>query len=349
MAKEPAGTQLVLALTDGERSRYADLKATARQGYVALGSALTEIRDRRLYREEYATFEAFCRAEFQIGKTRAYQLIEHGRSLANLSTMVDVVQPNERQARELVELSPDDQQAVWQTVVETAPGGTVTAQHVRALVGVLKDVVAFDVIDPGTGEQVAWAALTPVQKNGYLKAAVAEETYERLQRQKAHVSRNMGDSEWFTPKDIIDRATRVLGAIDLDPFSSKAANAVVGATRYFDLKRDGLVEPWRGRVWMNPPYDKAVIGQCCERLVAMHAARDVTAAIALVNNATETEWFQALSAQASAVCFPKGRIRFWHPDKEDGHPLQGQALIYLGSDVAAFRAEFESLGSVWRR
>jgi hypothetical protein len=67
----------------------------------------------------------------------------------------------------------------------------------------------------------------------------------------------------------------------------------------------------------------------------------------LVNNATETGWFQTLANVASAVAFPKGRIRFLdtsgHPG---GAPLQGQAVIYCGAHKHDFREAFNRFGMV---
>jgi phage N-6-adenine-methyltransferase len=163
----------------------------------------------------------------------------------------------------------------------------------------------------------------------------------------AHVGHNAGDNEWYTPAEIADAARRVLGAVDLDPASSAEANEVVKAAVYYDAETDGLAQDWRGRVFMNPPYAQPWVRLFCEKLAAEYSAGNVTAAVVLVNNATETDWWQHLGRCAVALCLPDGRVKFWHPRKE-ATPLQGQAILYLGQDEGKFAAEFAEVGLTWR-
>lgn len=166
---------------------------------------------------------------------------------------------------------------------------------------------------------------------------------------KAHVAYNGGNNEWYTPADIVEAARTVLGEIDLDPASSDAANKIVKASAYYTAADDGLSKPWRGRVWMNPPYETGLIEKFTARLRECFDADEVSEAIVLVNNATETRWFQNLAASASMLCLVTGRIRFWSETKETASPLQGQAILYFGVRREAFARGFRSFGIIWER
>lgn len=182
------------------------------------------------------------------------------------------------------------------------------------------------------------AAPAPVTASGTDAARKLEE--------KAHVSRNSGEIEWYTPAEYTAAAAKVMGGIDLDPASSKPANKVVGAAKFFTEKDDGLKKEWSGRVWMNPPYSNSLVGPFCEKLVESVKSKSVSQACVLLNNATETKAFQATAKSATAICFPEGRIRFWYPDRESFTPLQGQSVLYFGNRTAAFLKTFGEFGFV---
>lgn len=168
-------------------------------------------------------------------------------------------------------------------------------------------------------------------------------------RAREHVEHNSGDHEWFTPPDIIEAARSVLGEIDLDPATTPEANAVIRAADHYTAEDDGLTQSWKGRVWLNPPYASRLVGAFTAKLIEHYAAGDVPVACLLVNNATETTWFQAAAAHASAICFPRGRLTFWYPGKRTVTPLQGQAILYLGSDPETFAFNFAQFGTIVAR
>ena len=162
--------------------------------------------------------------------------------------------------------------------------------------------------------------------------------------QRPHVSNNSGENEWYTPEPYIVAARDVMGSLTLDPASSEVANEAIGADTFFTSTVNGLHHEWHGTIWLNPPYAQPLIGQFAAKLVEEWNAEHVKQACVLVNNATETAWFQALAAEAHAICFPSQRVRFWQPGGSVGQPLQGQSVFYFGPGVERFRHRFAEFG-----
>jgi len=61
------------------------------------------------------------------------------------------------------------------------------------------------------------------------------------------------NEDWYTPKWIFETLEV---EFDLDVSAPPGGVPWIPAARYFTKADDGLLQPWEGRVWMNPPFSK---------------------------------------------------------------------------------------------
>ncbi|SRR5712691_9651576 len=105
--------------------------------FIEVGLALQEIREQRLYKPAYSTFQHYCAERWGWTRIRAHQLIDAARVVGVL-TAVNTATPlptSERQARELAPLA-DDAAALsdaWREARERY-GEDPTADELRAVV-----------------------------------------------------------------------------------------------------------------------------------------------------------------------------------------------------------------------
>ena len=152
--------------------------------------------------------------------------------------------------------------------------------------------------------------------------------------------------EWYTPAEYLQAARSVMGSIDLDPASSHHAQEMVQAGAFFSRADDGLVQEWRGTVWLNPPYSSPEVDNFMDKLVQEYQSGHVSKAIALTNNSTDTRWFHRAASASSAMCFTKGRIGFWKPEAAPLAARQGQVFFYMGDSPEQFAHLFAPFGLV---
>lgn len=195
----------------------------------------------------------------------------------------------------------------------------------------------------------AMAAIAEKFLDDYVKAQTTDGSevtcagfvrYAEAARDGVHFSSD--SEEWFTPREIVDRVLQVFGAIDLDPCSNSKTTPNVPAKKHFTKFEDGLSRPWRGKVYMNPPYGRE-LAAWVEKLVGEHEARRASEAIALVPSRTDTEWFRRLKPYPR--CFLFGRLHF----SGHGNPAPFPSMaVYLGSRVPQFAAAFADVGDIYQ-
>ncbi len=132
----------------------------------------------------------------------------------------------------------------------------------------------------------------------------SRETAPRFAGIGGHHSAKAGTVEWLTPPSII----AALGPFELDP-CAPVSQPYPTAARKFTRLDNGLIQKWRGRVWLNPPYTNGEIGLWLARM----AEHDHGTALIFARTETEA-FFRYVWERASGLLFMEGRINFHLPD-----------------------------------
>jgi hypothetical protein len=152
------------------------LERTVERAFYHAGSALQELRDRRLYRDGYDSFEDYCRGRFGHSRQKANYLIMGAAIYRTLSAANCPLLPSsEYQVRPLAVLAPQQQPTVWNEAVAEAGGKTPDHRIVRETVGKYRDKGKANVFEVGEvvgilakdnprlkGKNNCWAIVTAV-------------------------------------------------------------------------------------------------------------------------------------------------------------------------------------------
>jgi hypothetical protein len=117
-----------------ELERCEALIETGREVFLRVGRALMTIRDDRLYRDRYGTFENYCREKWELDRSHAYRFIAAAEVMGSLSPIGDrlALPKNEAQTRPLARLEPERRIEAWKEAITLAGDGEVTARHVAS-------------------------------------------------------------------------------------------------------------------------------------------------------------------------------------------------------------------------
>lgn len=105
---------------------------------------------------------------------------------------------------------------------------------------------------------------------------------------------------WLTPPSLI----KSLGEFDLDP-CSPLRRPWNTAKKHYNVNDNGLVLPWDGRVWLNPPYGRELALWLQKMSLHLNGT-------ALIFGRTDTEALHKwMFPFAESILFIKGRLRFY--------------------------------------
>lgn len=333
-----------MEMTITETTRLTTLESTIERGlqtFVEVGNALLEIRDGKLYRANCGTFEDYCRERWGMVSRHANRLIEAAQVVENLRPIGLNLPANEAQARALAPFAVQFQREVWPIVVDTAPNGAITANHIQHTV---------DFYERSLDAALADEAKPVCLECGQVYDGAGCPDCNPRMSQAMQVMLSHESVEWYTPIEIIEAARQVMGSIDLDPASCDDAQQNVKASRYYTAEMNGLSRVWSGRVWLNPPYSKTA-GRSnqdiwAKKLLQEFRDGNVTEGILLVKSALGYRWFEDLWDELP-VCFARQRLSFIKSNgDDDGESKHGTALFYLGENIGRFVEVFSKIGRI---
>lgn len=130
--------------------------------------------------------------------------------------------------------------------------------------------------------------------------------------------------EWYTPPHVFDALDCTF---DIDVASpGKHITPWIPAGAF--ITSGSLSAPWRGSVWMNPPFGgRNALRPWLQKFF------DHCNGIALVPDRTSAPWWQEFAPLADLVLFVAPKLKFIGADGQPGKsPAQGTTLFALGDD-----------------
>jgi hypothetical protein len=158
--------------------------------FVEVGNALMKIRDGKLYRADFDTFEDYCQKRWGWNSSRSRQLIGAAEVVNNIGSVTtgNTLPDTERMTRPLAKLEPEQQREAWQRAQDRAQAEkrAVTAADVTEAVTYTIDPVeaAKPVTESATSNNLHFL-------NMYWRRACKEDKRAFVEINKASIQRMM--------------------------------------------------------------------------------------------------------------------------------------------------------------
>ena len=135
-----AATVQLEELTEDEEQERHRLELKVELGFREAIIALKNLRDKKLYRSTYRTFEEYVVNRFGMQRAHAYRLVNAAVVVENLSPIGDILPTTESQCREVAKLPTANQQReAWRQLLNSTGGKVPSAKEVKGIVNRLKE------------------------------------------------------------------------------------------------------------------------------------------------------------------------------------------------------------------
>ena len=125
---------------------------------------------------------------------------------------------------------------------------------------------------------------------------------------------------WETPQDLFDKLNEEFH-FNLDVCAT-ADNAKCAA--FYSPEQDGLIQPWYGNCWCNPPYGRQV-GKWVKKAYDT-AYVNGNLVVMLLPARTDTSWFHDYIYHKAEIRFLRGRLKFGN--SKNSAPFPSMIVIF---------------------
>jgi hypothetical protein len=159
-----------------------------------------------------------------------------------------------------------------------------------------------------------------------------------------HTGNSSAYHGWRTPVALGALLTQAVGGFDLDPCAATIdkRHARVKARLLLTAEDDGLSVPWRGQVFVNPPYGRSL--KLWTRKCASEAAAGRAVVIGLLPARPDTRWWHDYIVGQSEVFMLRGRLQFGDGGQSAPFP---SAIVVWGAPQELISRIATALADAW--
>lgn len=168
-------------------SRCEKVIAKGQQIFIEVGNAVLQIRDERLYRKNYGSFNQYCEERWGWGERRASQIIQAASVVQRLPKESSTMVPTERVARAVAQVSEEKRPQVIAAAAK-ATNGHVTA---KAITAAAKVIDVEEVLQDSVGREIPAQVSKYWNRSDEIKDLLKQITNVKRAIEKAHEAKDL--------------------------------------------------------------------------------------------------------------------------------------------------------------